>query len=672
MKFGDLWQRLDLLQKTLRFKVIASIVVLVLSIGGYAAVFVTMNSALPETERTQQRGATEQQQPQAQDQRIERGTAELLERQLQARIAAAEQESPMEVVIGAAFAVATVFALIAIWLGLAITYLGLALLGAAVAYPISLIPGMRGIGRLGLSVIPLIFILVTLLELARMSLGGSNPVMAIARNLLNEAVRMKISLVFIVILLVLLAVIPSALNEEQPLRYRVQQWMQYGTGFGYIILALMTVFFCAASVAFEQRDKIIWQTVTKPVPAWGYIGGKWIGVMILNAVLLLVVSGGVFLFTQYLELQPARGEVAYHRIIDRTAEGGIRDTRVRSENVLVDYRTLDRRLLEDQVLVARVGIEPLPEEPAPERVNQVIERRLQEMRSNNPQMQITQEIRDTLRRDIMLEAEAYRRAVSLNTSRQFVFTGLEDFIGTDTELSLRYQIQAGSNDPSALYTVGFRVNGQPWPPSPDDPRMNGIRQVGLKVTQVMSIPAAAITEIDGEGVIILEVTNFPSNPQTFVFPPDGLELLYPAGGYELNFIRVCTVLLIKLGFIAAVAIALATFVSFPVAVVVTLCVLFATESAGYLAESLGSFATSTVEGNVLPLHLLAQGVAQVVVWVFGIYTTLRPIESLSDGRLLGWGELGYTMGVIGVWTIVILGFGVLMFKRRELAIYSGH
>ena len=200
-------------------------------------------------------------------------------------------------------------------------------------------------------------------------------------------------------------------------------------------------------------------------------------------------------------------------------------------------------------------------------------------------------------------------------------------------------------------------------------QQSGVRLVGLKVTQLMRIPAEALS---GDGLLQVEVFNFPENPQTFVFPPDGLELLYPAGGYELNFTRICTVLFIKLGFIAAVAIAMATFVSFPVAVVVSLCVLFATESAGYMAQSLESFATTTPEGNVLPAQVLAKGVTQVVVWVFGIYIGLRPIESLSDGRLVGWGDLVQTIGAIGIWTLVVLAFGVIMFRRRELAIYSGH
>ena len=111
---------------------------------------------------------------------------------------------------------------------------------------------------------------------------------------------MKISVVFIVILLVLMALIPNSLTEDQPLRFRVQQWLSYGLGFSYAVLALLTLFLSVATVAFEQRDKIIWQTATKPVASWQYVLGKWSGVMVLNLVLLSVSAGGVYIFTEFL------------------------------------------------------------------------------------------------------------------------------------------------------------------------------------------------------------------------------------------------------------------------------------------------------------------------------------------------------------------------------------
>ena len=98
------------------------------------------------------------------------------------------------------------------------------------------------------------------------------------------------------------------LEVDSPLRYRVQSFLQYGTGGSFWIIAILTLVFSVSTVAFEQRDKTIWQTMTKPVASWQYVLGKWLGVVGLNAVLLTVCASAVFLFTEYLRQQPARGE----------------------------------------------------------------------------------------------------------------------------------------------------------------------------------------------------------------------------------------------------------------------------------------------------------------------------------------------------------------------------
>src|SRR5262249_32782404 len=123
-----------------------------------------------------------------------------------------------------------------------------------------------------------------LVQALRLAFSGPHPVLAIARNMIAEAVRMKISLVFIIILIFALAALPGTLSQDTPLRYRVQAFLQYGTGGAYWIIAILILFFSAASVSFEQRDRQIWQTMTKPVAPWQYILGKWLGACGLSAV----------------------------------------------------------------------------------------------------------------------------------------------------------------------------------------------------------------------------------------------------------------------------------------------------------------------------------------------------------------------------------------------------
>ena len=115
-------------------------------------------------------------------------------------------------VVGLVIVAVTGGVLAVTWLGLLLTYALLLLLGWGVAWPLMLLPSTAGFGTLLLAVTPLALAFLTGMQLLRVSLSGPWPLTALARNVLQEAVRMKISLIFIVALLLMLAYVPGALN----------------------------------------------------------------------------------------------------------------------------------------------------------------------------------------------------------------------------------------------------------------------------------------------------------------------------------------------------------------------------------------------------------------------------------------------------------------------------
>ena len=83
---------------------------------------------------------------------------------------------------------------------------------------------------------------------------------------MKESVRLQsVSVVFIVLLLVILPMLPLVVQTEEALRYRIQTFIQYSTGTTFYLAAFMTVFLACGTVAFEIRDRQIWQLMTKPV-----------------------------------------------------------------------------------------------------------------------------------------------------------------------------------------------------------------------------------------------------------------------------------------------------------------------------------------------------------------------------------------------------------------------
>lgn len=729
MKIGETFAALDRLQRSRRYKIAATAAVALLAIGAFIALVVhAAEPGAPERvlQRTSERAraTAEGIAPRATPFEIVRRAVDALILTVRpiseiregtsppsasggptpdvklpdSEAAGADPNSASQIIarripISGAWLVAGLFAAAVaavaaiIWLGLSLTYLGLLVLGWGLAWPLTLVPAIAGLGQLLVAITPLVLAFLTGMELLKLGLSGPWPVLAVARNVLSEAVRMKVSLVFIVFLLLLLAYVPGSLNAEQPLRYRVQQWLQYGTGLSYVVLALLTLFLAAGTVAFEQRDRIIWQTMTKPVAPWQYLLGKWLGVMGLNAVLLTVTAGGVYLFTEYLRHQPAQGEVAYQ----------VRDDGVPTHD-RPDLMTEDRRLLETQVLVARRGARPgmflgelrlsryvdariaemkqqdssVQETPAlrekiadefraqrDESIDREVEERVREAIGRDPTLADTYELREQYRSEIVEQEEIRYRTIAVNTSQTFFFTGLDEAktSAIGGTMSLRFKVTSGSNDPSQILRMLFVINGVPIE-----------RQAALKAAQILTFDSRLVDETGG---VRLDIYSYPENVREIYFPDDGLEVLYVAGGYDANFLRIMLVMWVKLGFVAAVAVAAATFASFPVACLVAMTVLFAAESASFLSGALEYYSAQTSDGGTDYLALLVRAVAVPIAALFRSFSELKPTANLVDGRLISWSSMLGTLILLGTWTVAVLAAGWAVFRQRELAIYSG-
>lgn len=619
-----LWERLsalDRLQHGRTFKIIATCVIALAGVVGVGAYLLT---------RTQGSGLDLSAIPDQQ-------AAKILEDMLGGR----SDPTLMAVGIG----LVTLMAIAVVWLGLCLTYLGLALAGAAIVVPLSMFGPTRGLAQLLAGVILLTFAFTALMQLLRLLLGGAGPVLSIAKTAVAEASRQRVSLVLMVILVFALAAIPMLLSDQTPLRYRVQAFLQYSTGGSFWIIGLLSAVFSAATVSFDQRDKIIWQTITKPVSAWQYILGKWLGVIGINLVLLLVCGSAVFLFTEYLRQQPAQGE----REAYVSAAGGLSE---------------DREVLETQVLSARVAVIASPPDIIPEAMDQTIEAKVEAEKRANAQYQDTPAKRAKMRADLTKVFGDMYRSIEPTKSELYVFDGLQGARGSSRPLTFRFRVNAGSNAPDQLYRLTMIISGsEPF-----------VREVGLGNSQTVPLSPAAV---DDEGRVTIEIFNGDitrgmPNPMTISFPPDGLELSYSDGSYRANFLRVMVVLWVKLAFISMIAIFASTFLSFPVACVVAVGALVAAELTPYLWNALDYYNSTDEKGNILPVAVVIRAVAVAIAGIFKLYGDLDPVASLVDGRRLSWDTVAQGVAYLAAVSGVLFVSAVAVLRRRELAIYSGH
>ncbi len=549
--------------------------------------------------------------------------------------------------------VAIGWCIFSVWLGLFLPFIYSILLGTASWFLFRAF-GLPSISLVLVGMCILGYSYHLILQIFRLCFSSPKQVPAIARGVLIEASRTKMSIAFLSILLVALPIIPIMIDSESPLRHQVQTMLSRSLGMTFAISAFLTVFLGCATVAFEIRDRQIWQVLTKPVSKFGYLFGKWVGIVSLNFAILTIASMSCFMYLQYLRTAPV-------------AEG------LQGE--------LDRLAVEEEILTARQETFPVFETLSNEQISTRVEALIELDEEVRNEEQIGLQLRQKLREEVQDNFLAQQRSIPANTSgtayaQTYTFTGLHHAKEVGTPLAFEYKFYIGSADEQETYEAGFVYN--------NDMATRHLVTYVPTMTHVTMIPAYMI---DDKGELKISIYNLFEPPPTFQytgtmrFEKDGIQLLYRVGNFESNFLRAILVLLIKISFLAALAIAMSTFLSFPVACLMTLTVFVCGSLSPYLSQSLESYfpvRTSDVDfGNIAfvikwAFEHVVHAIASALVYCLDGFGSQRPTKQLVSGMFISWGTVlnGFiTIGVI--WSGVILVLGTTVLRKRQLAVYSG-
>lgn len=481
-------------------------------------------------------------------------------------------------------------------------------------------------------------------------------IFAVALVLIRESVRLRISLAFIVVLLIALPIIPLWIDSSEPLRYQIQNFLTDSMSLVYVLAACMTLILACATVSFEIRDRQIWHLMTKPIGRIQYLLGKWLGLALLNFILLLIGGISIFSFTEYLRTRP-------------TAD------------------PMDAVAVSDEVLTARVGVLPIFTSMSTEELRQRVDSEIDnnavlkdEIATGEKRMN---DVRRQLARQVRRENLDQQRAIAPTTqgeggeldSRVYLFPGLGNARKDGTILTLRYEFHIGRSESTDHYPVVFDF--------PD---------VGERVEQIyvpeqwhsVLIPSQWIGE---DGILRLRILNggfsetpseatlmFFPNGATLYFDADGLEVMWQASTFEANFLRAMIINWVKLSFLAILGVAAATFLSFPVAVMLAFTIFIGGSLAPFIAMSMNEFRVHP--DTIWPLRMVQWGVIGIAwsaEWLLRPFGDASPNVLVVEGRLVPWRGVLRNLLQIGVfWSCLALLVGWWAFRRRELATYSGH
>jgi ABC-type transport system involved in multi-copper enzyme maturation permease subunit len=542
-----------------------------------------------------------------------------------------------------------------IWMGVTVAFL-LTLLGTGAAVALCWRLGserwmlsVAGIGVLTFTYVLCIRGLMLLLQFPLQPL-------AVAHTIVKESTRLRIALVFIVLLLVGLPLIPLVfIDDAAPLRFRIQSFISASMRWTFGLAAVMTLLLACASVAFEIRDRQIWQLVTKPMARLNYLLGKWIGIIGINLVIVLVAGVSIFLYTQYL----------------------------RNQNVASGPEgQLDRLAVEEQILTARIGVKPAYETLSDEQVRTLVEDHITgdaELMKKHDEGTLSMNVWRGIAGEVIAEHRRKQRVIPpfdprSDTSRTYVFSGLDHAGAMNAPLTLKYRFFIGQSSEHERYPVAFVFN--------DDPQQFYEEQYTPTVTDTRIIRPGLVQP---DGTLTVSIINLPSPTakvaQSMSFEEKDFEILFKADTFEMNFLRALLVTWIKLTFLAMLGLACATFLSFPVACLLSFTIYFAALIGPFMTASLFHYAPERLQGSdwtslrwvfTWLFENTVYGISSASSTVLSTFGDVNPTQSLVEGRLISWAALGEACWRIGIlWCGVTLIVGHLVFRKRELATYSG-
>jgi len=390
------------------------------------------------------------------------------------------------------------------------------------------------------------------LSLLRAILSGSGWA-AVARTVVDEAIRMRAALVLLILLVLSLPLLPLLLDSGERLEYRVQFLLTWALGSTTLLLGLLNVFLGCGSLSGDIDSNRIHMTLTKPLGRPEYLLGKWAGLVAVNALLVAVAGIGIYSFTQLLALS------------EPTSQG-------------------DRYAVDEQVLTARQSVRPT--HPSGDAYAREVETVIDELEKDLPDA-FTRDRQGT-RQNIREQYFRKWHMITPDKVSEYVFSGLTHAKKTSPIVHFRIRPYGeGSGYDRADVSFALWVNGRPFPYRDGE---HLPYTLAGQTTHTIDIPTEAI---DDKGVLRLTIANknlvLPgaTRPTTIALVPGkGLELLERIGSFGQNYLKCLFVVWLKLAMIAAVAITSATFLGFPMAVLLSLMIFISAFGSGFVGDSL--------------------------------------------------------------------------------------
>jgi hypothetical protein len=455
---------------------------------------------------------------------------------------------------------------------------------------------------------------------------------AIALLTWKAAFRFRLFVVVAVLLLAAVVGLPILIKDDGTARGFTQILLTYTLSTITALLGLSTLWLSCGTLARDIEECQMQVVAVKPVARWQIWLGKWLGIMSLNAALLALTGGSVYVLLQWraTRLPPDQQRVLRNEVL--VARGSAKEKSFEKEIEAETDRVLKERLKQSAVTTVDLPL-------------------------------LRQQIREQLKAEVQLVPPGTYRSweIDLGLARNFL---------RDRPLYIRAKFDSADRSLTGTFVGLWQVG------VPETPRLWRSEPMSLApdTYHEFEVPPNLF---DDKGVLTVVFLN--PNNASLLFPlEDGMEVLYPQGGFGLNFARGLGIIFCWMALLATVGLAAASFLSFPVAAFFSLALLTVALSSGTLTNvvSEGTIMgfggeTGTVGKSIV--DPVAVAMSRALLWLVNLAENFSPIDSLSTGRSIPWSELGLAVAQI----VLLLGgvlaaFGIFAFNRRELATAQGN
>jgi hypothetical protein len=448
-------------------------------------------------------------------------------------------------------------------------------------------------------------------------------VLAVAGLTVRSAIRTRVVPFLFVAVFALIIGMPLMLKHDGTATGFMQIVVTYTLGSVMTILVMSTLWMAIGSLAREIEDGQIQMVTSKPISCWQILGGKWLGIMSVNLLLLAFVGMGIQFFIQW------RGQ---------------------------QLPEAQQIVLERDLLVARAVIgEELPDFQAVENDRYVL------FVADNPQMEHDQdEVRGELRKQIVAEFES----VAPRYIRQWVIpAGPAVDALKNGEATFRVDFQAGYNRRPKALSTAWEIGAREGNPQ---------RLVTTLTTDTPHYLPLKNPELNAEGDLVIQFHNY--TDESFVFTTgEGLQLLYRQSGFASNLGRAFAILFCWLGLATAVGLTAASKLNFNVAAFFAIGLIGSGMFSGTMQNVVEQGSVWTYyEGELNLLQKIVGTFMYVLIRLLhlfmGVVRDYSPIEALGTGRSIAWTQLATAFA--HCWLLfgsLLAALGIYAFTRRELA-----